>query len=318
MSEKTWNKLNEINKEEVKQGVKFDGYLLVSSVNQLLNNKDPYLSMVLQDDSGTMDAKLWKAKPEQIAICKAGDVVHFRGDVIVYNNALQMKVYEVAVPTLITNPADFVKQSKVSKEVLEAHLASYINDITNPVLRKIIDKLMKTYGEQFYEHPAAMRVHHNVARGLATHVVEMLQTGKALCTIYPQLDPSLLYAGIIAHDLGKIVELSGAVATEYTVAGNLLGHISIMQSEVDRVARELGEQESEEAILLRHMVLSHHGKLEYSSPVLPMFPEADMLNYIDEISSRLNIMDKIYEEVEPGTFSNPIRWMDGRKLYKRK
>ena len=108
------------------------------------------------------------------------------------------------------------------------------------------------------------------------------------------LNKSLLYSGIILHDIGKVRELSGPVATSYTVEGNLLGHISIASDEVVEAARELNI-EGEEIMLLRHMILSHHGKLEYGSPKLPYLKEAEILCYIDNIDARMNMFEKAYK-----------------------
>lgn len=119
----------------------------------------------------------------------------------------------------------------------------------------------------------------------------MLRQAKALCDIYPILNRSLLYSGIILHDLGKVKELSGPVATTYTVEGNLLGHISIISDEISQVAKE-HNIEGEEVMLLRHLVLSHHGKLEYGSPKLPMVKEAEVLHFIDNLDARMMMFEK--------------------------
>jgi len=143
----------------------------------------------------------------------------------------------------------------------------------------------------------------------------MLKQAKALCDIYPTLNRSLLYAGIIAHDMGKVKELSGPVATTYTVEGNLLGHISIMSDEVANIARE-HNIEGEEVMLLRHMILSHHGKYEYGSPKLPMLKEAEMLHFIDNIDARMQMFDKHMKKVEKGQYTERIFALENRQFYK--
>ena len=118
----------------------------------------------------------------------------------------------------------------------------------------------------------------------------MLEIAKSLCNIYPLLNRSLLYSSIILHDLGKVRELSGPVATTYTVEGNLLGHISIASDEV-AAAKELGI-DGEEVMLLRHMILAHHGKMEFGSPKLPHLKEAEILFFIDNIDAKMNMFEK--------------------------
>ncbi|MEG1732689.1 MAG: HD domain-containing protein, partial [Longicatena sp.] len=123
--------------------------------------------------------------------------------------------------------------------------------------------------------------------------------------------------GVILHDIGKLIELSGAIVTEYTMEGKLLGHISIMQSMVDNKAKELGI-EGEEVILLRHMILSHHGVYEYGSPVLPMIPEAEMLYLIDNMDARMNTIEKALKQINPGEFTTRIFALENRCFYKSK
>lgn len=304
---------------EMKEKDEFDGYLLISKVeNKTSSANAPYLYMVLQDDTGSIDTNLWNVTEEQSKLCKAGTVLHFKGQVIKFKNALQLKVGSVQEPALIANPADFVKQGPIAKDILKQELPLYIAKITNDRCRLIVEGLYQKYEPFLYEHPAAMRNHHEFVSGLATHKLEMFKIAEGILGIYPTLDPSLVYAGIFLHDLGKIVELSGPVATEYTFEGKMLGHISIMQSEVDSMAAHLGIERSEEAILLRHIVLSHHGQYEYGSPVLPMIPEAEIVYMIDNISARMDTMKKALEPVLPGEFSSRIFALDNRMMYKRK
>lgn len=133
----------------------------------------------------------------------------------------------------------------------------------------------------------------------------MLKLGKAIADLYPTLNRDLLYAGIILHDVGKVVELSGPVATMYTVEGNLLGHITIMVNEIAKIASEL-EIEGEEVMLLQHMVLSHHGKEEWGSPKKPMIQEAEILHYIDNIDAKMNMLTRALGKTTPGEFTERL------------
>ncbi|RIM73024.1 HD domain-containing protein, partial [Staphylococcus arlettae] len=124
-----------------------------------------------------------------------------------------------------------------------------------------------------------------------------------------------LYSSIILHDLGKVRELSGPVATTYTVEGNLLGHISIASEEVSEAAKELNI-EGEEIMLLKHMILAHHGKMEFGSPKLPHIKEAEILFFIDNIDAKMNMFEKAYNKTEKGQFTERIFGLDGRQFYK--
>ena len=154
--------------------------------------------------------------------------------------------------------------------------------------------------------------------GLATHVVGMLDLADHLCKQYPLLNKDVLFGGVILHDLGKLIELSGALVSEYTVQGKLLGHISIMQAIVYEKAKELHLEKEEETMLLRHMILSHHGQYEYGSPVLPMLPEAEMLYLIDNIDARMNTIEKALSGVQEGEFTPRIFALENRSFYKQK
>jgi 3'-5' exoribonuclease len=143
----------------------------------------------------------------------------------------------------------------------------------------------------------------------------MLRTAEALCDIYPSLNRSLLYSGIILHDIGKVKELSGPIGTTYTTEGNLIGHIVIAVEEITKIAEEL-EIDGEEVLLLKHLILSHHGKLEYGSPKVPMLKEAEILHFIDNIDARMMMMDKHLEKTDEGTFTERIFPLENRNLYK--
>ena len=132
------------------------------------------------------------------------------------------------------------------------------------------------------------------------------------------LDKDYLIAGVIIHDLGKIEELSSPVVTEYTKAGKLLGHISIIDARLLQVGKDLGLEDSEELLLLRHMALSHHGQMEYGSPVRPETLEAEMLNLVDNIDARINTIDKALSEIKEGEFTPKIFALENRVFYKHK
>ena len=185
----------------------------------------------------------------------------------------------------------------------------------NPNIQRITRHLLRKHHEQFLEYPAATRNHHEFVSGLGYHVVSMLDLAKAISDLYPSLDRDLLYAGVILHDLGKIVELSGPVAASYTVEGNLLGHITIMVNEIGKAADELGI-DGEEVVILKHLVLSHHGKLEWGSPKQPMIKEAEILHMIDNIDAKMNMLDRALKRVKPGEFSERVFPLDNRSFYK--
>ena len=134
---------------------------------------------------------------------------------------------------------------------------------------------------------------------------------------YPGLDASLLYAGALLHDLGKVIELTGPIATQYTTAGNLIGHIVLIDEQIVLAANEMNmDLYSEEMLLLRHTVLAHHGLMEYGSPVRPMVKEANILHQLDELDANIQSFDNALAETEPGEFSQRQWALDNRAIYK--
>ncbi len=293
-------------------------YLIKEITKGVTSKGAPYLSLVLQDKTGTIDAKLWSAKPEQIASFKAGMILQFNGEVLSHNKQLQMRVNECRIiERNSVNLIDFVREGDIPRSQLKKEIEEIIHSFENPTLKRLLECVMERYEKDFYAYPAASKLHHDFVGGLATHVWGMLKLAKAVCDCYPLLNRELLYTGVILHDIGKCRELSGPVITEYTTEGKLLGHISIMQAEIDAIAKENG-LEGEEIMLVRHMILSHHGEYEFGSPVLPMIPEAEILHYIDNMDARMNVLVKAYDGIEPGDFTPRIFAMENRSFYKSK
>ena len=293
--------------------------LINSVVKGTTNSGAPYLSLVLQDSSKSIEAKLWDVKSSIEKEIVAGKVFEFELDVINYRGNLQAKIVKVLpVPQASINMEDFVFKSPISKDSLRNCIQDGINQINNENIAKIVTGMLKFYSDSFYEYPAASKIHHNFIGGLATHTSGMLKIAIALCDIYPSINKDYLLAGVILHDLGKIEEFTSPVVTEYSIEGKLLGHISIMDARMLEVGKELKLDESDELLILRHMVLSHHGMYEYGSPVRPETMEAELLYQLDNIDSRINVIEKALEEVKPGEFSQKIFALDNRVFYKPK
>ena len=294
--------------------------LLISALTKgVTNSGAPYLSLTLQDSTKSIEAKFWDVKSEIEKELQVGKVYNFDLEINLYRNNLQAKVIKVfPIGQNEINMADFVFNSPISKDVLRDNIADAVNQIKNEKIAKIVNTMLNHYDNAIYEYPAASKIHHNYIGGLATHTCGMLKIGMAFCDIYPSINKDYLLAGIILHDLGKIEELSSPVVTEYTTAGKLLGHISIVDARLLEVGKQLKLEDSEELMILRHMVLSHHGKYEFGSPILPETLEAEILTYIDNIDAKINIINKAFEETKEGEFTQKIFAMDNRVFYKHK
>ena len=264
-----------------------------------------------------MDAKFWNLTEEMIAQYTTGMVVEAHGDILFHRNAKQLRVRKL-IPLEGKNVNDYVQNAPMSKTEMEEEIMEVVLAMKNEMLQKIVLRILDQKQEEFYSYPAATKNHHNFVGGLAYHTLCMLHMAKHVVSEYTWLDADLLYAGVLLHDVGKTVELSQPVLPEYTMEGNLLGHISIMASSIDQIAREEGVQDEECVTLLKHMILSHHGKMEFGSPVLPMIPEAEVLNLLDNLDSRLYMMKQSLEQTKPGQFGPRVFALENRMIYRKK
>lgn len=304
---------------ELKDGDRLEIIAMINNVNRGVTAKGaPYLSFILQDKSGTMDAKYWNVSEDMLDQFKAGMIIKANGDVLNHNKQLQFRIQNMEeYKETDIDMRDYVKSSPISKAELRERIETKVQSIQNPAIAQIAKAILAEYDEDFYTYPAASKNHHDFIGGLATHVLGMLELAESICTLYPLLNRDLLVAGVLLHDIGKLVELSGPIITEYTTEGKLLGHISIMQAKISSVAERF-HLDGEEPVLLRHMILSHHGVYEYGSPVLPMIPEAECLYLIDNLDARMNTIEKAFAPLHKGEFSQRIFALENRSFYKSK
>lgn len=299
-------------------GEQVDQYLLIKeSKKGVTTVGKPFMSLILQDRSGDIEAKLWDTNEEHEQMYQAQVIVRVGGEIHDYRgkNQLRIKQIRVARPEEGVQISDLLPTAAIPKEQLFEGLMQFFFEIKNPNISRITRNLIKKHQEKLLIFPAASKNHHDYASGLLDHVVSMLRLSKAICDLYPTLNRDLMYAGIILHDIGKVIELTGPVGTAYTIEGNLLGHITIMVNEIGQAAKELGI-EGEEVMLLQHVVLSHHGKEEWGSPKKPMIQEAEIIHYIDNIDAKMNMLTRALEKTKPGEFTERLFPLDNRSFYK--
>ena len=304
---------------EFSDGDRINGQFLISNSAKCLNNAGAaYMNLELKDSSGTINAKKWEASLEDETNLVIGSVIYLEGDVLKYKDSLQMKLlsYSVVDPKDV-DVAKFVKAPPVPKEELIKRFNQYVEGIKNEDCRKILDYLIKRLSPKLFDYPAAVSVHHDYASGLLMHTVSMADIGSYLADYYGDIDKDMLITGILLHDMGKTIEFEGPVIYKYSLEGKLLGHISLMVSEIRRAAEGL-KITGEVPLLLEHMVLSHHGSNEFGSPILPLTKEALLLSLIDNLDSKMVFTAKALEGVNPGEFTNKLFPLDNRMMYKPK
>ena len=295
-----------------------EGQFLLGNVSKGVNaNGGAYLSVELRDASGQIIGKKWDATPLDEQLFIVGNVIRVVGETNKYKEQLQLKVLSAElVPLDEIDIEKFVKAPPVAKEELIRRFNAHVDSIKNEDCQKLIKYMIDKFGEKIFSYPAAVSIHHEYSSGLLMHSVSMADLAAYLCPIY-EADHDLMVTGCLLHDLGKIIELEGPIVYKYSLEGKLLGHISIMAAELRKAAQELNLT-SETPLLLEHMILSHHGQLEFGSPVMPITKEALLLSLIDNLDSKMVVVNKALSEVEEGNFTNKVFPLDNRSFYKPK
>jgi 3'-5' exoribonuclease len=255
---------------------------------------EPYLSLVLADRTGEIDAKMWDNAAAVISLFEKDDFVKVRGAAQVFQNRLQFTIHRLSV----VNPADvdltdfLPSSSRDLKEMFE-ELRGLIFGMTSPHLRALLAAFFadEEVARAFRIAPAAKSVHHAYIGGLMEHVLSMAKVARFAAAHYPGIDSDLLLAGVILHDIGKIRELSYSRSFGYTTEGQLLGHMQIALRMLGEKIRAVPGFPPKQRMLLEHMILSHHGSLEFGSPKTPMFPEAMLLHLIDNLDAKMNAIE---------------------------
>lgn len=292
-------------------------YLVKSATMSVTVNNKKLLTILLQDKTGSMNAKKWDATSEDQEIFKPGKFVNISFDVTSYKEKLELRIRD-ARPVEVTKLDDYIPTSPIPKETLQKKLEAHLNNIKDKDIKTVIDELYSTYKEKILIYPAASNNHHAFASGLLYHTVSMLDVASFLIKHYTDVDSDIVLASIFLHDLGKIKELSGLLPIEYTAEGHLLGHLVIATNLINNVATKHHLEDNEKIIHIEHCVLSSHGKYEYGSPVLGATKEAIMVNFIDDLDAKMMMYDNNTKELNPGEFTNRLMTLDMRRLYKKK
>ena len=303
---------------DIKRDDRFEGYLIVRSAEQRASaNGKNYLDMTLADKSGSINAKMWDGTVQPPL---AGSIVKVRATGNEFNGRMQLRVEKIRAAEN-RDPVDMsalIPCAPRDPNEMLGEVVRAADHIADPDLRRITCELLDRAGDKLLTFPAAKQMHHAERGGLLHHTTTMLRAANAIMTVYPQLNASLLTAGVIVHDLAKIDEMDAdtlGLVSDYSVDGKLIGHI--VRGVVNiQLAAEKTKASPGKALLLQHMVLSHHGIPEYGSPLAPKFPEAEVLNTIDTLDARLYEMDEALSRAIPGGFSEKVWGLDNRQLYR--
>jgi len=347
------------------EGQPVTSFFLVASAG--LRDRKPsgqYLALTLADKSGQFEARMWEDFADVLQTCSTGCYVKVQGQVSKYQGKFQITLTKMRLAAASEiDTADFVPTTQYDIPTMAAELRSYVAAFKNPHLRRLVFSFLDdpTLGPQFLEAPAAKRLHHAWIGGLLEHVLHLVRVCLATAPFYPEVDPDLLVTGAILHDIGKVRELSWGSSFDYTLEGQLIGHISIaqrlLQEKITQLDAEAAAQSHLPAspqvlealslfaagkasapllspsaqdpsvqqfppdlrLLIEHMILSHHGKLEFGSPKLPMTPEAMLLSALDDLEAKFQALRNEFASAtaagrSPAETTDWVRSMD-RNLF---
>ena len=267
------------------------------------NSGEPYLSLILADRTGSIEAKMWDGVEEVAETFDRDDIVKIKASVQLYRDKPQLVLQKIrpAEPTEYEQ-ADFVPHTLRDIDEMFAELRAAVNGFQNPHLRALVRAFLDdpSIAERLRTAPAAKSMHHAFVGGLLEHVCSLLRLARLVASNYDYLDVDLLQTGVVLHDLGKLDELTYERSFGYSDEGQLLGHITMCVREIDRKCAALPGFPPRLKMLVEHLVLSHHGRYEFGSPKLPMFPEALALAYLDDLDSKLESMRAAIDTEQAG------------------
>ena len=286
--------------KEYKEGDKiFDIYLCKHRQSAVTKNGKPYDNLILQDKTGTIDAKVWDPNSAGIAEFDALDYIEVYGDVTSFQGALQANIKRIRkCREGEFDPANYLPVSKFPIEDMYEELLIYIEEIENPYLQKLLKSFFvedQEFISRFKQSSAAKTVHHGFVGGLLQHTLSVTRLCDYYCGAYPLLKKDLLSSAAICHDIGKVREISLFPQNDYTEEGQFLGHI-VIGSEM--IAEKISKIEGFPVLLareLKHCILAHHGEYEFGSPKKPAIMEAVALSYADNTDAKLETFTELLE-----------------------
>ena len=299
-------------------------FFLVKSVGvKMGSNRKLYLDILLGDRTGEVNSKKWDISESERPMLDAlteGDLVKVKALVTDWQNQTQLRIMRIrpANEKDELDIMDFVKAAPERPEDMYAYIHRVAEEMEDQDLRRLCLRVLDENRDKLMYYPAASRNHHAEYAGLLYHMKRMLMNGIAVCGVYTGLNQDLVAAGVIVHDMQKLNEILSnqyGVSPGYSFEGQMLGHIVMGVKYLDQLAEEL-ELPREKAVMMEHMVLSHHYEPEFGSPKKPLFPEAEVLHYLDILDARMFDMFDALAHTEPGEFSDRVWTLDNRRLYK--
>ncbi len=298
----------------IDEAARFENQVITSSFVVVSKQAKPkksgelYLALTLADRTGHMDAKMWDNVADHINCFEQDDFIKIRGLVNKFNGRFQLTLHKVrSMPESEVEFDDYLPRTTKDIDALWRTLGEFVETFRDPHLKALVQAFMADPQiERAYKNaPAAKTLHHAFIGGLLDHVVSLFQLCDLACRNYPEtIHRDLLLTGVFLHDIGKVHELSFARSFTYTTRGQLLGHMIIELEMLQQKLVQVPGFPAEYKTLIEHMIISHHGKYEFGSPKLPMFPEALMLHYLDDLDSKMESMRAHFQREPSSEWTN--------------
>lgn len=309
-------KINELQEKRPVEG----NFLVTKKDLAVGKTGKPYLALKLMDSTGEVEGRGWDNADILAEGFKKSDVCRVKGFVVAYQGKLQINVSQIAaIPEGRYDLRDFLPSSERDPEEMIAELDSIIDSMTDKDIKTLLKEIFKEGGEirELYKlAPAAKAMHHPYLGGLIEHVLSVCGLARFVSSHYEGVDGDMLLAGVMLHDIGKIYELSYKRGIDYTDRGKLIGHITIGVEMIEEAVRSLGHFPREKSILVKHLVLSHHGIYEYGSPKRPKTVEAILLSFIDDVDAKVKAVQTLLEnDLNEGNWTAYNRMME-RYIFK--
>ena len=315
--------MKEIFVKDLKKDMEIIDFFMVKSIAVKTGSTGkPYLDVTLGDMTGEINGKKWDVGSSD-HLLKEKDIVKIIAHVTEFNSQLQLKIQRIRKAVPESNPDDvmdmknFVKAAPEPPLVMYGYIMEVALNMKDEDLKRLCVRVLEDNRDKLMYYPAASKNHHAELGGLLYHMKRMLMNGERVCEVYTNLNRDLVLAGVIMHDMQKIFEIDAdtdGMASGYSFEGQMLGHLVMGVKYMDSLALELGFS-AEKRIMMEHMILSHHYEPEYGSPKKPLFPEAEVLHYLDILDARMYDMEEALKVTEPGGFSDRIWTLDNRRIY---
>jgi 3'-5' exoribonuclease len=273
-------------------------FVVVSKQVKPKKNGEPYLALTLGDRTGQLEAKMWDNVEEFLEAFEQDDFLKIKGLVNKYKNRFQLTIHKLRrMQEEEIDFSDYLPKTTKNIDELWAALGEFVREFADPHLKALLELFMADpeIAARYRNAPAAKTLHHAYIGGLLDHVLSLFRSCDLICRNYPQINRDLLLSGAFLHDIGKIHELTYNRSFSYTTRGQLLGHMIIELEMLQSKTSQIPGFPPNLRVLLEHMIISHHGQYEFGSPKLPMFPEALVLHYLDDLDSKMEAMRAHFE-----------------------